>query len=281
VQLRLASGNLATLTKERGPILGLLADAEERRLIALTQLRDDMANVSVASRSVHFRFERHLQTRAAGPARLCAAVDNQPSPFFGVLTGQRCVIHRRDNPSWTCTLPAFPESGPYAGIVGSLPKNPFAWWCLLFFADKGVFVTGEAASQVVLTFGVEAMPENPDRSTLYQPPLQGWLEDRDRLAIQWVTRDSSLYAVELILDPHVEQSPRPQRLQTRNPVLGVHGSIDRHLTAKSRMTIWDSLDPWFASAQLVNPVAAICLESGAVLIVEASGALTRVPINSR
>ena len=125
------------------------------------------------------------------------------------------------------------------------------------------------------------MPDNPPGNTLCQPQLQGWLENQHTLTVHWVTKEGSLFTVSLSLDPGVQQNPQPEILHTGKRALGIHGCIERRLTGRKLISLWDSLeDSWFERGHLPNPVAAFLLEGSEILLVDANGTLKRVPLRA-
>jgi hypothetical protein len=282
IHYRVSTGETRSLTKigvpQRSEIVGLLADAAEQNLIALAISSSDQAHLSMGSRSSKFLFlENVWQTRTLNPTTLCATVANQSSPFLGVLSADRCQLYRSDNPSWSHSVPIPPQDEARAALVGSLPGKPGTPWCLLFCAAGGVLFV---ESKVVLRFDLPSLPGIPRGNTLHQALLQGWLEHSEPsnlLTVHWVSDNAELFRVHLVLDPNIEQRPRPELLQSSGPILGIQGCFDRRMKGWHLVSLWDSLeDAWFADGLITNPVAAYALDK-TILIVEAGGTLTQIP----
>jgi hypothetical protein len=288
IHYRVSTGETRSLTKigvpQRSGIVGLLADAAEQNLIALAVSSSDQAHLSMGSRSSRFLFLESVnawQTRILPPTTLCATVANQLSPFFGLLSADRCQLYRSDNSSWSHSVPLAPQVELKAALVGSLPAKPETPWCLLFGAAGGVlFVEGK----VPLRFDVPSLPGIPRGNTLRQPLLQGWLEHSEQsnlLTVHWVSDAAELFRIHLVLDPYIEQRPQPELLQSSGPILGIQGCFDRRMKGWHLVSLWDSLeDAWFADGLITNPVAAYSLDN-TILIVEASGTLTQIPRKRR
>ena len=271
------SGESVTLTKLPMSIHGLVADRDENKLMVLAST-PNMGHVLLASRSRQFRIEGYLQTRVDSPAILCARVENQDSPYFAFLHGEQVTLFCLDNSSGTRVFVPVSGMRPRAGIVGATIKG--TPWFLLFFDDGArIFFDDFKAG---FKFGVDDLPANPSRNTLNQPPLQAFHASDQIITVRWVGKDGRVY--ELDIEPHrgseIADNFSGAWCDTmKRPSLGIFdGAFDRDRSAK-RESIWDLIgDEWHADQSLFNPVAIFFLTTNRVLIVNANGSLTRVPV---
>ena len=149
IRHRLATRETRCVLKQTEPIVGLQADPEEHHLVALAGSAFERAYLFTGTRSGAFHLNHDREIRAGGRARFCATVANQASPFFGVLSADRCQLFRRDNPSWSLSLPHPANDIVRAALVGSLPTYPETPWCLQFFGERGVFLINQKGGSYV------------------------------------------------------------------------------------------------------------------------------------
>ncbi len=269
------TGDSRTVTKLPGPILGLLTDPEEHHLIALSLSPPNIAHVLVGSRSVNFRFQDFLSTRKDSPTRLLGTVENQSSPFFGIISGEDVLLFRRDNPSWRLTNTPVPGQHPRAGLVGTSPDA--VPWILLYYEYGVLFVSPDSDTQNWCDYGLEAVPENSARDTLLQPPVVGWLVGPNTVEVHWGAKHDFVYKLRLDIGHPIRFSTTPFPVQSESVPFVLHGCLDPRLTDEQRTELWAALnDQWLKRGHLFNPVAAFGERDGGILVVEADGSLKQI-----
>lgn len=189
IQFHPATGETRTIATLGGPILGLVTDTDEQTLVALSWDASAVGHVLIGSRATKFDLRDIFQTPAGRPARLLAMLDNQDSPFFGVIAGEDVHVFRCDNLSFRQTVVPRPGSVPYAGIIGNLPRSLESPWVLLFYEGE-ILVGGMSRRPVDLD--PESLPENPRVSTLHQPPLACWLGEDGCTTVRWLCNQGTL-----------------------------------------------------------------------------------------
>lgn len=269
----LASGATYNLGKQSGPILGLMADASEEYLICLCQSGQAGARSLVGARALDFALESRDAYRMPFDARprLLVNVANRSMPYYGVQHGPHLHFHRMDNPSWSFFHQVRCESPLVAGMIGPVPDPDMHFWCLLFFEGVAWFYPSLVENQrrIELELGCPAMPS---RSTLAQPPLQGWMKNSIALDVTWTDESGTPLSVNLRFNERTVQAVFSETAASPASVAGVNLQEfaflgpDPKLKSKLRTT-----------REFCNPVAAYPISStGELLIVDADGTLTRV-----
>jgi len=269
---RPTTGETRTLARHAGAIQGLHFDAEEHHLTVLSLRKTPVAGHTVAqlligSRSDKFDVREFAQIpRVSSPTRLLSAVDDHIFPIVGAIAGEEVHLFGCDNPSWRRSyIPKLGEP-PIAGIVGR--TNGIPWELFVFETEVRFFLNLEEP----VTIESEFPPQQPDRTTIYQPPLIGWMENQETTKVRWLTGDGQ--SVEMTIEHRTPiEISMPRLWPTAKPSPGIRGSVDRSRVGLGSSSLWDRLDDRSLGE---NPVAALRQQSGEILVVDANGTLSLV-----
>jgi hypothetical protein len=207
-----------------------------------------------------------------------ATYDNQSSPYFGVISDDNVLLFRSDNPSWRQTTTPILGRCPLAGIVGTTTESERVPFAVLFFEASAAIISAQPSMMPYFAFDgdypldFEALPRQPERNTLYQPPLAGHLESTLTPRIEWITKDGQIYTTSLRRDASKLGWP-PGRYLRSKPARGIHGSIVYCPDKSGHFSLWDYVDEPIIQG---NPVAAFSHGANGILVVNANGTLTHV-----
>lgn len=262
----LISGKPMTVVKEDGPILGLLADPTEEYLIGLV----DQSTLIIARRSAQFRGPWTRQLLSLPYYALAVGVANRPMPFLGVLGFPDIRFFRTDNPSWAYAHVLSSTPAPQAALLGPVPGSESRFWGLLFFEKSAMIFPDMLEPKTFSGFEVDACPQVPTGSSLYQAPLQGWMFDDRTVRAQWTDKEGLGHRLDCAVDGHetpVVQGAAPLGLAPGAQLLDL-GIFAPNPEREKR---------WDATWSLCNPVAAFPISSSdEYLIVDSDGTLARV-----
>jgi hypothetical protein len=272
------------VTREGGPIQALTMDAAGLYLLALSQRGPEKVCVSAFSREFGYRMNDYTILSVQGPVQLGVPALSSVCPVVVVADGKECR---------TLGLPGLggiasgslveSEETPDLIVYGAVPSGlDLQTWILAIQGGKSRLLKGAPSRRKLNSCALEWRPAIGEHSTLLHAQVQAifrapasveiiGIDDRGRLC-RSVIPFNTFGAETSVYTPQGEDRYRAFACVRTDLLAGVNvEGIDWWTPSRTR--------PVRTRLLLRNPVAAFVLPaSHELLIVEADGLLTRVPI---
>jgi tetratricopeptide (TPR) repeat protein len=280
---RPGTGDVVSVTQEKGPVLSLSACGADNYLVILSQPEPKRVTLAVRTRSTSYETLIYKSLTVDGSAWLCSPFANKSTNVVGIYAGRMYCV---------CRVPDLVARAPWkhlanedatAAVLCAVPESPRGAWLLAFYPSRVEWYLD--ADTPAWSTALPWTPSHGEGAALAQPLIQAVWDDSGPLEITGLDANGGLR--QSLLRPAAPATPKT--ISAWPPDEGAFRAFARvrtFLTAGVTQTAvhWlrgTSMKPAAPPTPIraANPVAAFVLPaSDELLIVDADCSLLRVGI---
>jgi tetratricopeptide (TPR) repeat protein len=274
-----ATNEVHVLAREDGPIQSISVDSSRNFVTVLSQTQRDSVCLRVISRASGYRSVDYALHAVTGPARLGTAAINSQTDAVILASGGEMRVLKLPNLMRQSTV-ALLEEAPDAVVYGTHDGTLATLWMVAFGVQHAAtFAAGDEGPR---QFACAWTPSLGEHSTLNHATVRAHMIDAATVEIAGLDSQGHLQRVTLNLNDRTSQrfSYYPGSAERYRAFACPRSDLTAGVHIKG-IDWWtpSRIKPVQTRLTLRNPVAAFPLsDAREIVIVEADGLLTRVPV---